>query len=225
MSQKIEPHKITRPIQVLAASLIGMVLVVALLLAGASQVPEPPWAAGLLVVCAVLIVPLFLGFIFVLLTKHRPHLQEDRYFAAWMLRQEATFADFQPENLDNAAEPALADDVDDLEGWRVNRYEGNHGLFLVHSWRPSLRPGQVADVVIELAQHGEGPLGEGTVESVEYELGRKFFRGPVVKRNADYQFRLELSAYGPMLCLARVRFNDGTESLLLERYIDFERAL
>jgi hypothetical protein len=56
---------------------------------------------------------------------------------------------------------------------------------------------------------------------VEYHLGPKFFVKTVVKTDPEDGFRLEVSAYGPMLCLACVTFDDGKAPVELERYIDF----
>jgi hypothetical protein len=64
-------------------------------------------------------------------------------------------------------------------------------------------------------------LKTGKIESVTYELGRKFFEEPVKKREYRDDFALEVSAYRPMLCVAEVRFNDGHDPVLLSRYIDF----
>jgi hypothetical protein len=107
------------------------------------------------------------------------------------------------------------------EDRRIKRYEEHQGLFLIHTWKPSSKSGQVADIVISLWQHGDGPLNTNKIKSVEYHLGPKFFDHTVVKTNPKNGFRLEVSAYGPMLCLARVNFDDGTPSIDLERYIDF----
>jgi hypothetical protein len=117
-----------------------------------------------------------------------------------------------------------------LEETRVDVYKINRGLFLGHYWRPSEEEGQVADIRIQLRNHPdpEGrptPLEAGTVESVTYQLGPRFSREPITERNSEDNFALDLSAYGPMLCLAEVHFNDGTEHLRLSRYIDFPEDL
>lgn len=96
-------------------------------------------------------------------------------------------------------------------------------MFLVHEWRPSEDPGQVADVVLYVRQH-PGPdelLTNAAIKSVEYHLGPKFSEKTIVKVDADDNFRLEMSAYGPLLCLARVNFEDGHPALLIQRYVDF----
>ena len=104
---------------------------------------------------------------------------------------------------------------------RITTYTQNRGLFLAHTWQPSSTPRQVADIVIYLRQHGEGPLTQGIVKTVEYHLGPKFSNRTIVQTNQEENFRLEVSAYGPMLCLARVNFEDGSSPIELERYIDF----
>lgn len=107
------------------------------------------------------------------------------------------------------------------EETRVGIYQRNRGLFLVHRWQPSSAPGQVADIQIELRQHGEGPLTQGLVKCVEYHLGPRFANHTIVQNNRDENFRLELSAYGPFLCLARVLFDDRSDPVDLYRYIEF----
>jgi hypothetical protein len=135
------------------------------------------------------------------------------------------FVGFQAENLQPGK--TISQASSDTESWsdrekrRCGIYEKNRGLFLVHTWRPSQKPGQVADVVINIAQHGDGPLSAGKIKSVEYHLGPKFFDRTVVKSDPGNDFRLEVSAYYPMLCLARVHFDDGFPPLELERYVDF----
>ena len=77
---KLKPHKITRPIQLLAAWLVGLVLVDSLFLTSAIVIDDPPWIRPMLTISAVAFVPMFLGAIFLLQTKFRPEMQEDHYF-------------------------------------------------------------------------------------------------------------------------------------------------
>lgn len=136
------------------------------------------------------------------------------------------FNNFRPENIQTHTSKRDVVEIID-ESWgereqrRIKRYQDNRGLFLVHTWRPSHTPGRVVDIAITLSQHDKGPLSEGKVKSVEYHLGEKFFDYTVVKTNAKDNFRLDVSAYGPMLCLAKVNFDDNTPPLELERYINF----
>lgn len=103
----------------------------------------------------------------------------------------------------------------------METYQRNRGLLLVHHWVPSSKPGQVADIRIELRQHNQGLLTDGTVRCVEYHLGPRFANHTIVQSNRHENFRLEVSAYGPFLCLGRVLFDDGSDPVDLERYIDF----
>ena len=171
-------------------------------------------------------------------TVFRKEFQDDPFYSEWLKRQEETFEDFAPENvpvnsginvnISGSANITAGRDIaiaeEDLETMRIKSYEDKTGLFLVHTWRPSFTPDQVADIVIWLQQHGEGPLSNGNVEKVEYQLGPKFFDAPVVKRNAGDKYKLEISAFGPALCIARVYFKNDGDPIELERYLDFEEA-
>ena len=227
-TQDIQPDKITKPMQLMAVWFIALLLLETAFLMAATKISEPMWVCPTLAIAAICFVPLFLLGIFLMQTVFRKELQDDQYYSEWLRRHEEAFADFRPENA-----PALTtgkscaiqpNSESDLEELRTKRYAENKGLFLVHSWRPSTIAGQVADIVIWLQQHGDGPLTHGVVERVEYQLGPKFFEGPHTKTNKAECFRLEVSAYGPMLCIARVFILGETNSLVLERYIDFQEA-
>lgn len=143
-----------------------------------------------------------------------------------LLTLDAAFGTFRPQNIQQSGTaPARAvqhsDEWRRLEDMRVRIYQENEGLFLVHKWKPSNIPGQVADISIMLTQHREGPLTRQEIESVEYQLGPMFFEDRVVKTNASDNFRLDVSAYAPMLCIAKISFNTGRQPLYLTRYIDF----
>jgi hypothetical protein len=144
----------------------------------------------------------------------------------FLLTYDSAFGAFKPQNIQHSGaahfSPArYPDEWQRLEDMRVRTYQDNEGLFLVHKWRPSTVPGQVADISIMLTQHRDGPLTRQEVESVEYQLGPMFFVEPVTKTNASENFRLDVSAYAPMLCLAKVTFKTGRSPLYLTRYIDF----
>lgn len=140
---------------------------------------------------------------------------------------DAAFVDFRPRRLEAAqeSEPSSAPDQwQQLEDMRTKLYRDNEGLFLIHRWRPSAIEGQVADISISLAQHGVGPLSRGEIESVEYQLGARFSTQRLIVTDASTNFRLDVSAYAPMLCLAKVTFKGDRQPLYLQRYIDFETA-
>lgn len=145
----------------------------------------------------------------------------------FLLYYDATFSLFKPQNvqlqktvMDTTVQ--CSDEWQRLEDMRVRFYQQNQGLFLVHKWKRSTIPGQIADISIMLAQHKDGPLTRQEVESVEYQLGPMFFTDRVIKTDASDNFRLDVSAYAPMLCLAKVTLKTSHKPLYLTRYIDFE---
>ncbi|WP_333850635.1 hypothetical protein [Epilithonimonas sp.] len=81
---KIQPDKITKPIQLLAVWFAGLVLLVGLLLTGAKTITEPKWVVPILVISAILIIPIFLYFVFLLQTKYRPQMQEDTFYSKYL---------------------------------------------------------------------------------------------------------------------------------------------
>lgn len=75
--QRIDPKTISKPIQLLAAWLVALVLLVGALLTGASIIKIPTWAPALLVVAAVAIVPLFAGCVLLLQIRYRDQILAD----------------------------------------------------------------------------------------------------------------------------------------------------
>lgn len=82
--QRIDPAKITKPIQLLAAWLIGLILTNALFLTAASKILKPEWASSALVIASIVNVPIFLACLFLLQTKFRPEMQEDEFYARYL---------------------------------------------------------------------------------------------------------------------------------------------
>ena len=74
IDQQFKPDKVTKPIQLLAAWLIGLIVVNGLFLLGAQQISQPTWAPALLVIAAVVNVPVFIVALFLLQTKFRPQM-------------------------------------------------------------------------------------------------------------------------------------------------------
>lgn len=81
---QINPEKVTKPIQLLAAWLVGMIVITGSFLVGAENITSPTWASGLLVISAVATVPVFLFSLFLLQTKFRPQMQEDVYYSKYL---------------------------------------------------------------------------------------------------------------------------------------------
>jgi hypothetical protein len=211
----------------LAVWFATLVLIDGAFLTGAKFLTAPAWVSPMLATAAVAFVPLFLLAAFLMQTKFRTHLQDDKYYSEWLEKQYAVFVDFRAENVLHYPVPAATKALragEELERRRIERYEMQHGLFLIHSWRPSFQAGQLADIVVWLHQHGDGPLSRREVDRVEYQLGPKFFDAPVVKRDSRDKYKLEVSAYAPALCVARVYFKNGRDPIELGRYLDFEEA-
>lgn len=82
--QDIKPEKITKPIQLLGAWLVGLFSVNSTFLLAAVYITEPDWLVALLVVAAIVNVPIFLIAVFILQTKFRAELQEDSYYAQYI---------------------------------------------------------------------------------------------------------------------------------------------
>jgi hypothetical protein len=83
----IEPGSVTKPLQLLAAWLVGLILVNGSFLTAAGIINEPPWIPAVLVGAAILNVPIFLVCLFYLQTRFRPEMQEDAYYSRYLERK------------------------------------------------------------------------------------------------------------------------------------------
>jgi len=81
---RVEPHRITKPIQLLAAWLTGLFSVNGSFLAAAAVITSPSWVPASLVVAAIVNVPIFLIALFLLQTRFRPEMQEDSYYSHYL---------------------------------------------------------------------------------------------------------------------------------------------
>ncbi len=103
-SENIRPERITKPIQLLAAWLLGLILINTSFLTAASQIHSPSWASGLLLIASVINVPLFLASLFLLQTKFRPEMQEDTFYSKYLERR---YTEIKPtKNVKEALEEA-----------------------------------------------------------------------------------------------------------------------
>ncbi|MGP3789185.1 hypothetical protein [Pseudomonas sp. B392_1p] len=82
--QNIQADKITKPIQLLGAWLVGLLATDAAFLFTASSMGAESWQSGALTIAAIINVPVFIAALFVLQTKFRPELQEDSYYATYL---------------------------------------------------------------------------------------------------------------------------------------------
>lgn len=88
--QRIEPHKVTKPIQLLAAWLVGLIVTNGIFLSAALNLDASTWERGALVISAIANVPLFLLALFILQTRFRAELQEDTYYSEYLSKKTAT---------------------------------------------------------------------------------------------------------------------------------------
>src|SRR5262245_734476 len=81
---KIDPERVTKPMQLLAAWLVGLIAVDGSFLLTEMQMEPAGWERGALVIAAIANVPVFLVALFLLQTRFRPELQEDSYYAQYL---------------------------------------------------------------------------------------------------------------------------------------------
>lgn len=125
MSQpRIDPPRITKPLQLLAAWLAGLIVTNGTFLGAAATISTPQWIPICLVIAAIFNVPLFLVCIFVLQTKYRPEMQEDTYYARYLDSQTLTIR---------------SSEGIDISQLRTDIYEGNaRTLEIIESLRGRL---------------------------------------------------------------------------------------
>lgn len=97
-SQKIPVEKVTKPIQLLAAWLTGLVIVDGMFLTAAKTINEPAWITGALSIAAIINVPAFLAAIFLLQTKFRPEMQEDSFYSKYLESKTGLLKDKNSDN-------------------------------------------------------------------------------------------------------------------------------
>jgi hypothetical protein len=84
---KIVASQVTKPIQLLAAWLVGLIAIDSTFLGASALISSPDWAAGALVVAAIANVPIFLACLFLLQTRFRPEMQEDSFYSRHLERR------------------------------------------------------------------------------------------------------------------------------------------
>lgn len=82
--KQITADKITKPIQLLAAWLVGLLTIDASFLITATKFDTNSWQSEALVIAAIFNVPIFLCALFLLQTKFRPELQEDSFYSSYL---------------------------------------------------------------------------------------------------------------------------------------------
>ena len=88
-NNQLEPHKLTKPIQLLGAWLLGLTIIDGGFLGAAVAIGSGQWERSALVIAAIVNVPIFLLALFVLQTKFRAELQEDSYYSEYISKKTA----------------------------------------------------------------------------------------------------------------------------------------
>ncbi|NVO73264.1 hypothetical protein [Photobacterium damselae] len=83
-NQNIKPDKITKPLQLLGAWLVGLFSINSCFLIAASNMEQDSTGSLLLIGAAIINVPIFLISVFILQTKFRPEMQEDQYYSIYL---------------------------------------------------------------------------------------------------------------------------------------------
>lgn len=87
--QQIHPHKVTKPIQLLAAWLVGLIIINGLFLGTSIKLEPDSWERGALIAASIINVPVFLFALFTLQTKFRAELQEDTFYSEYLSKKTA----------------------------------------------------------------------------------------------------------------------------------------
>jgi hypothetical protein len=110
---------------------------------------------------------------------------------------------------------------------REEEYSRTHRLFLVHVYEPSTSPGQKYDITIFLLR-SVSPLnqreGFSEVEKLELYFGPYWNDAIFTSANNGGLIGVRTSSWASFLATGRVTFNDGSDPLILHRYVDFEMA-
>ncbi|MFA5120650.1 pYEATS domain-containing protein [Zavarzinia sp.] len=100
-------------------------------------------------------------------------------------------------------------------------YNESRNIFVCHRISISKSDNQLYDIDIYCITHKNGTLS--IVKDVSYFLGSQWKNKIIIANNRHNGFAIRISAYGPVLVLAKLRFSDDTE-FLQYRYVDFEGA-
>ena len=113
----------------------------------------------------------------------------------------------------------VAETPDEWNALRNEIYNASRGIFIAHVIEPSTRPDQDYDVFMYLIRHQSNDLSE--VRFAEFFLGKYWDNRvfPAVEKNGF--IGISTAAYGTFLCVCKITFTDGKETLI-HKYIDFE---
>ncbi|MFB2728289.1 hypothetical protein [Shewanella mangrovisoli] len=181
-NQKIPVEKVTKPIQLLAAWLTGLILIDAAFLTAANTVTEPVWAKGALIIAAIINVPIFLFAIFLLQTKFRPEMQEDSFYSKYLESKTGIYR--MPSSSDQTTK--LREELLDSNVEILNIVRGVQGEIskIYENGVNNIDPSSVATKASEI---------EGTINKLASSLEWKHYEVRINNHLRDYsKFKLAL---------------------------------
>jgi len=109
--------------------------------------------------------------------------------------------------------------IEDFENPRRQVYDSCREVMVVHALQRSNSDKQLYDILIYVVPHKTAFINN--VVSVTYYFGKHFGLRTFTSTDKAKNFAVSTSAYGQMLCMARITFADGHVAEQY-RYIDFE---
>ena len=172
-NHKIDPTKVTKPIQLLAAWLVGLVVVDGSFLTAARLITNPDWISATLVIAAILNVPIFVSAIFLLQTRFRPEMQEDTYYSQYLREQRSIDA---PENLPKA-----------VSSLRTDVFEANSNTLEIIKGVQSQVKELTAQVSVVAKHAGIGESVIPRIDRLEEAFARSGETIDIAKRGAQWE--------------------------------------
>lgn len=172
-NHKIDPNKVTKPIQLLAAWLVGLVVVDGSFLTAARLITNPDWISAALVIAAILNVPIFVTAIFLLQTRFRPEMQEDTYYSQYLREQRSIDA---PENLSKA-----------VSSLRTDVFEANTNTLEIIKGVQSQVKELTAEVSVVATHAGIGESVIPRIDRLEEAFTRSGETIDMAKRGAEWE--------------------------------------
>lgn len=138
----------------------------------------------------------------------------------WLQKIKRISTDASPPSVQNAPPSWNPETTHEWSSLRDGMYSRSRGFFVVHTLSPSNTPGQEFDINIYLLRHQSQDFTP--IAAAEFFFG-KYWQNHVfrVENEGGGPVGIRTAAYGPFLCVCRVHFTDGTNTILY-RYIDFE---
>jgi len=198
---QIEPHKVTKPIQLLAAWMVGLVVTNSSFLLASVKMEPHSWEKGALVIAAILNVPVFLIALFILQTRFRAELQEDTYYAEYLSKKTSTAImvdkdidkNIRIERIETQVANIISSIAKPIEGGNVNKVNLDWsvwpvGLHIGHPQFKDIRKSmKEAGIPIKEFFGKKHDLPKSWVVALSYNLPITF-KAAILKLAIDFRF-------------------------------------